>query len=1019
MAKSSRECERLLYPLVRYFHDCLAAQCEWARSVNVIEQKDVTLLALTAHAQERLGTDGRLELRGVKAAELAKRAASGGAEVALSLGALFLVGQMPRPDEGAARRYCAPLLEVPMRLKQLAGGRIVVEPEEIEFSVNYSLVSELLGGDSDDLDDRLADLSELVPDFPIDATEFDTFWNGFRTIAPEVPLSPGLPPRQKPPRRDRSPRTRTAADKEAEAADSSAAPRRLDIVDFFVPELPGAGVFHLLPATALILGRRSGLPMSALSELAAMDGMPLHKTALAPVLDPASARPPRRSRTARAIPDDAHPLPLTPAQEAIVRSARTSPLTVVTGPPGTGKSYTITAIVLDALLNGQTVLVASQMDKAVEVVAEMVERFAGPYAMARSGGRAAQRELADIISQMTGPLRKLEEVAASAIRACSRRHGDLTAQLRSLEQGFRKTVQLEQVWSESRQQREHLEPICTLPVLDLDGARVRRAVKAVQLARRVAVDAGWLPGVWRRWQVSRARRLLNVPADWDCCFEELDQLARVESLRLAMGEAERRLKPPFPADAIWAELADVERRRSEAALELLRLSREKRLDELIAPRRQRAVLRDVATLLRRRKRELKIGLQQRIPPAVLLRAFPAWACTSRTLCEILPASAGLFDVVVIDEASQCDAALASVALVRAKRAVVVGDPHQLRHVCFLSHAREQAALAKHGVPLEVQERFRYRRSLFDIAADAVDQRSLFFLSEHFRSHPQIIGFSNRQFYDQALCLMTSRPARDLAPAIEVRQISGRRDERSSVNRKEVAAALEIVESIAEAASGDDPPSIGIVSPFRDQADAVRERLIEALPARVLERHAIVAGTAHALQGDEKDVVILSTSIDADSHPASLRFLETPNLFNVAITRARRKLIVLASVAVDDLPAGLLREFLAYASGPWTPHLPTDESGSEFERQIVERLRERGVELWPGFVAAGRRINVVAGGAEGQVAVLCDEAARDAGQPVDPLLAQRRLARAGWRVRRIPDRTWRSDWYACCEQILQK
>ena len=55
-------------------------------------------------------------------------------------------------------------------------------------------------------------------------------------------------------------------------------------------------------------------------------------------------------------------------------------------------------------------------------------------------------------------------------------------------------------------------------------------------------------------------------------------------------------------------------------------------------RTQRAALRDVANLLRRRKRELKIGLQQKIPPAVLLQAFPAWACTSRTLCEILPAT---------------------------------------------------------------------------------------------------------------------------------------------------------------------------------------------------------------------------------------------------------------------------------------------------------------------------------------------------------------------------------------------
>ena len=102
----------------------------------------------------------------------------------------------------------------------------------------------------------------------------------------------------------------------------------------------------------------------------------------------------------------------------------------------------------------------------------------------------------------------------------------------------------------------------------------------------------------------------------------------------------------------------------------------------------------------------------------------------------------------MDEASQCDPALACVALMRAKRAVVVGDPQQLRHVCFLSHAREQAAFTQYELPAGLQDRFRYRRSLFDIAADAVDQHNLFFLSEHFRSHPQIIGFSNRHFYDR-------------------------------------------------------------------------------------------------------------------------------------------------------------------------------------------------------------------------------------------------------------------------------
>ena len=139
-----------------------------------------------------------------------------------------------------------------------------------------------------------------------------------------------------------------------------------------------------------------------------------------------------------------------------------------------------------------------------------------------------------------------------------------------------------------------------------------------------------------------------------------------------------------------------------------------------------------------------------------------------------------------------------------------------------------------------------------------------------------------------------------------------------MNRQEVAAVLEIVQSITDTAPTDRAPSIGIVSPFREQADAIRDRLIEQLSADVLQRHAVVVGTAHALQGDEKDIVVFSTSIDPASHPASLRFLENPHVFNVAITRARRQLIVVTSVAADDLPAGLLRSFLTYATTAGTP-----------------------------------------------------------------------------------------------------
>ena len=182
----------------------------------------------------------------------------------------------------------------------------------------------------------------------------------------------------------------------------------------------------------------------------------------------------------------------------------------------------------------------------------------------------------------------------------------------------------------------------------------------------------------------------------------------------------------------------------------------------------------------------------------------------------------------------------------AKRAVVVGDPNQLRHVCFLSRAREQAAFIRNEFTSQMQERFRYRRSLFDVAADAVDQRHFFFLDEHFRSHPQIIEFSNQRFYDSSLHLMTSRPSHQQQSAIQINMVAGRREVGSSVNPAEVDAVIEAVESITD--STESRESIGIVSPFRDHADAIKERLLRRFSAETFAKHSIVVGTAHSFSG---------------------------------------------------------------------------------------------------------------------------------------------------------------------------
>jgi hypothetical protein len=532
------------------------------------------------------------------------------------------------------------------------------------------------------------------------------------------------------------------------------------------------------------------------------------------------------------------------------------------------------------------------------------------------------------------------------------------------------------------------------------------------LLERLRRDDSSHPGFWRRlgdwWAHRRVRRILGIPPEIETSVEQLESIRDLHRLRDTMRASEQQLSPSSNANSVFADLFVTEARRRGVGLDLLRQRRRSILGGLLHDPDQRSQLRDLAALLKRRKHEVKQRLQQRITAQMLLTAFPAWACTSRSLCEVLPAQPRLFDLVVIDEASQCDLALASVALLRAKRVVVVGDPHQLRRVCFLSRAREQASLARCQIPERWQHRFSYRRSLFDVAADMVSQQHFFFLDEHFRSHPQIIDFSNRHFYERDLRIMTRRPSLVPESIVEVQSVAGKRSPDSSVNTVEVDKILANIGEIV----GDPHPqkvvSIGIVCPFRDQVDAIRERLIHELTAETIARHQIVVGTAHAFQGDEKDVVFFSTSIDSESHPASLRFLESPNLFNVAITRARARFIVVTSVSPDQLPPGLLRDYLRQAAKPWPELSHSGSSTGDFshgktEAAVIDQLHSIGLPTWPDFDAAGHRIPVATIAHGNPVAILCDAANGSSHSTDQQLATHRRLARAGWRVIRVSHR----------------
>jgi superfamily I DNA and/or RNA helicase len=193
---------------------------------------------------------------------------------------------------------------------------------------------------------------------------------------------------------------------------------------------------------------------------------------------------------------------------------------------------------------------------------------------------------------------------------------------------------------------------------------------------------------------------------------------------------------------------------------LLQLLNRQRLHDAL--RRHRREFSAFLQAIRARTGGKQEDLFQKIDFKVLFTAFPVWLANLADIHDVLPLQKELFDLAIIDEATQCDIASSLPILQRAKRIVITGDPNQLRHLSFLSKDRQAALLGKYEVPMDTAELYDYReKSILDfVNAKLTSQDQVIFLNEHYRSEPPIIAFSNETFYGGALHIMTEKPERN-------------------------------------------------------------------------------------------------------------------------------------------------------------------------------------------------------------------------------------------------------------------
>ena len=270
--------------------------------------------------------------------------------------------------------------------------------------------------------------------------------------------------------------------------------------------------------------------------------------------------------------------------------------------------------------------------------------------------------------------------------------------------------------------------------------------------------------------------------------------------------------------------------------------------------------------------------------------------TSLSSKNAFPLTSELFDMVIIDEASQCDVASAIPLIMRAKQLVVIGDPMQLRHISAVK-TDEENEIRQH-LGLAASPYLQYAEcSLWDYSKAFISNatsgaKSPIMLQCHYRCHPNIIAYSNEVFYNNTgkleVCTRTDRLKGNPQGIVLVNVVGRQTSDVVNINESEARKAVEIAVQVATQYPD---VSIGIVTPFKHQA----ERINQLIPDNLYKR--IDANTVHKYQGDEKDIMIYSLVVTDNSPDRKISWIDNsiPNLVNIAVTRAKSTLYVVCNV----------------------------------------------------------------------------------------------------------------------------
>ncbi|MGY6564670.1 MAG: AAA domain-containing protein [Halomonadaceae bacterium] len=591
------------------------------------------------------------------------------------------------------------------------------------------------------------------------------------------------------------------------------------------------------------------------------------------------------------------------SQLAAVEQAFSAQISVIEGPPGTGKTQTILNILANILLRGQTVAVLSNNNSAVENVYEKLEKCGLGHLVAKLGNQDNRKDFFSDLppwpsgESETEPALPLEEIQALLARLKQHLHDhNRAAQLQA---------DIDELTVERRylQQWQEENGIQTAVSLDKYGLSPRKTADLMAYLAHL--------GEQRIRLKDRVELLFNFRIFRARPFAQGD--ARLSVFHaLQMHYYDKALRDKEADLQTCREL--LERGNFMALLDELQVASMRYLKQSLQSKERASDSFDADTY----RKQFDAFVQR----------FPILGSSTHSIVNSI-APGAILDYVIIDEASQQDIVPGILALGCAKNLVVVGDNRQLAHI--------PVALGLQA-PANAYDCERY--SLLDSCIGVFKEtlpRTL--LKEHYRCHPMIIKFCNQQFYDNALVPMTADKGE--APLRLVVTAKGNHA-RKNTNLRELDSLLKVLDDEGEPI-GVDGDGRGFIAPFRAQVSLSGTHLPEDF----------VKDTVHKFQGRECDEIVFSTVLDKkrfNQERKRLDFVDDPRMVNVAVSRAKNRFTLVTGdevfLASNGHIAALMRYVEYYAQDEQVVRAPVVSAFDLLYKEYDQSLARLNARLRP-------------------------------------------------------------------------